>query len=182
MRHEMREDAPSFWQAWVSHRQGLFEKSLRRMRGNHADAEDALGTAMLRALEAFPYQASRLNSVEAWLTRILHNTCVDLHRSRRSQTDAPLEEQGDALTPEQLLLEQELAGSLRRQLAALPEPLRQPCAMRFEQGMSYEDIAQALGLTQVNVRRRILLSYRHLRAALGGSAWTRPGARLKTQT
>jgi RNA polymerase sigma-70 factor (ECF subfamily) len=163
----------------MCHRQRLFEKSLRRVQGNRADAEDAMSTAMLRALESFPLQSSRLDSAEAWLTRILHNTCVDLHRKRRFQVDAALEEDGapseelvpgEALSPEQLLLQQEQAGTLRRQLAALPEPLRQPCAMRFEQGMSYEEIAQALGLTQVNVRRRIMLSYRHLRAAFAGSA------------
>jgi DNA-directed RNA polymerase specialized sigma24 family protein len=55
---------------------------------------------------------------------------------------------------------------LRRQLDALPEHLRRPCVLRFEQGLTSADIARELGLTPVNVRRRLVLAYRQLRTAL----------------
>lgn len=173
-----------FWEAWQLHYQGLLTKSLKCTGGNAADAEDALSTAMLRALEAFPRQASQLLDMEAWLTRILHNTCMDLHRGRRHQATAPWKEgradeeeapPSELPSPEQSLLQHEQLLTLRRHLAALPEPLRQPCAMRFEQGMAYEEIARELGLTMGNVRRRIFLSYRHLRTSCheGGKCQTK---------
>ncbi|HVG57700.1 MAG TPA: sigma-70 family RNA polymerase sigma factor [Hyalangium sp.] len=172
----MLNDSHHFWEAWQSHCQNLLKKCMRRM-GNTADAEDALSTAMLRALEAFPRQAPRLLNMEAWLTRILYNTCVDLHRRSLHQAPAPWEEKeggsgtGDVPpselpSPEQHLLQHEQFLALRRQFAALPEPLRRPWAMRFEQGMAYEEIARELRLSVGNVRRRIFLSRRHLRSTL----------------
>ncbi len=170
----MRKDSHDFWESWQSHCQGLLKKSLKRTGGNIADAEDALSTAMLRALEAFPHQAHQLLNMEAWLTRILHNACVDMHRRRHERAAPPWEEMpgeqeappSGLPTPEQHLLQREQLLALRRRLAALPEPLRQPCAMRLEQGMAYEEIASALGLSVVNARRRVFLSRRHLRDTL----------------
>ena len=178
----MHETASHFWEVWRDHRPKLFKLSLHRTGGHRADAEEALSTAMLRALEAFREQAPSLNNVEAWLVRIVINTCTDLLRARSRHADAPCEDDGEPATslvppvpsPEQLLLEREQALLLRRHFDALPESLKRPCVLRFEHGLASPDIARELGLTPVNVRRRLLLAYQQLRAALGVRAREMP--------
>jgi RNA polymerase sigma-70 factor (ECF subfamily) len=163
-----------FWSVWLDHRPKLFKLSLHRMGGHRADAEDALSTAMLRALDAFEEQQHRLKDVEAWLARIVINTCNDLIRRRRRDAAASRQDEGEPDTgleppvpsPEQALLEHEQTSLLRQHVEALPAPLRGPCVLRFEQDLTSPDIARRLGLTPVNVRRRLCLAYRELRTAL----------------
>lgn len=170
----MDETAIGFWDVWRDHRPKLFRLSLHRTGGHHADAEDALSTAMLRAFEAFQEQRHGLKDMEAWLARILLNTCTDTLRARSRHADAPDDEDvapglglaPPAPSPEQELLAHEQTLLLRRQLEALPEHLRRPCVLRFEQGLTSADIARELGLTAVNVRQRLVLAYRKLRTGL----------------
>ncbi|MBZ4414787.1 sigma-70 family RNA polymerase sigma factor [Myxococcus sp. XM-1-1-1] len=164
-----------FWELWRQHQPRLLARSVRQLGGNHADAEDALGAAMLRAAEAWPRESHRLHNPEAWLTRILHNTCVDQHRARARRADdltddtcteatAPLH----APSPEHLLLERERARLLWRHVSQLPEALRQACVMRFERDLDGRTMAAQLGLTHVNTRRRLMRACQVLRVAMTG--------------
>nr|WP_274622433.1 sigma-70 family RNA polymerase sigma factor [Myxococcus fulvus] len=165
-----------FWELWRQHQPRLLARSVRQLGGNHADAEDALGAAMLRAAEAWPRESHRLHNPEAWLTRILHNTCVDQHRARARRADdltddtcteatAPLH----APSPEHLLLERERARLLWRHVSQLPEALRQACVMRFERDLDGRTMAAQLGLTHVNTRRRLMRACQVLRVAMTAS-------------
>ncbi|MFP2925258.1 RNA polymerase sigma factor [Pyxidicoccus sp. 3LG] len=165
-----------FWSLWRRHSRYLFARSLRLMNGNRADAEDAFSVTMLRAYEAFPRYAHQLLDERAWLGRLLHNICLDGLRVQQRYLDESLEEEegggrrqeGEAAAlPELLLLREEWAAHLRQHILALPATLRGPSAMRFLEGMSYEEIASELGLTNCNVRKRIQTSSRLLREGLG---------------
>jgi RNA polymerase sigma-70 factor (ECF subfamily) len=151
------------------------------MGGNRADAEDALGMAMEKAARAFARKAADIDNVEAWLRTLLRHACVDLHRARSHYAEAP--EEGELLsdeawplgseaveTPEDVLLHREGRHALRRHIAALPRDWRRPFLMRFKRGMHYDEIASRLALTNSNVRKRIQLSYKHLREALASEA------------
>jgi len=169
-----------FWELWLCHHSRLLAKSLRHLGGHQADAEDALSTAMLRAAEAWPREARRLRNPEAWLTRIVHNSCVDLHRARARRADEDPGEEDEVTSareplahvpsPEQFLLEQEQSRLLWRHVHRLPEPLRQACLLRFERELDGRAMAEELGITHVNTRRRLLRAYQVLRVALGPSA------------
>jgi len=165
-----------FWVLWQRHSDYLFGQSLRLMNGNRVDAEDALGAAMLRACETFPRYVHRIVNEKAWLAKVLHNICVDVHRIRQRYRDvASLEEEHEggsedhvpcALSPEVALLREERERHLRRSILALPPHLREPAVMRFLQERSYDDIASHLGLTNCNVRKRIQLASSSLRVSL----------------
>jgi RNA polymerase sigma factor (sigma-70 family) len=169
-----------FWALWQRHSHYLFSQSLRLMNGNRVDAEDAFSAAMLRACETFPRHASSIVNEKAWLGKVLHNICVDVYRSRQRHQDVPFpledeESERDghmpcAPSPEVALLRGELRSHLRRNILALPSPLRDPAVMRLLQNMPYDDIASHLGLTNCNVRKRIQLAYSILRVTLG-SGW-----------
>lgn len=148
------------------------------MGGNAADAEDAVDTAMLRASTRFSAPSGAILNERAWLSRILHNVCMDLHRERRRRGAPEDLEEGaggsepmsyDAL-PDELLLQGERAAEVRACIQELPIHLRKPLVMRFLQDMSYDDIAAQLQLTNCNVRKRIQLAYSLLRTSLAETA------------
>ncbi|PTL83724.1 RNA polymerase sigma factor [Vitiosangium sp. GDMCC 1.1324] len=163
-----------FWPLWQGHREHLHHQCLRLMAGNAADAEDALNTAMLRAFQGFSEQAGILVNEKAWLSRILHNVCMDFHRERRrfvEPSEVPETESlptpvPEEVPPDELLIERERALEIRARIYALPLNLRTPFEMRFLRGMSYADIATHLRLTNCNVRKRIQLAYGILRVSM----------------
>lgn len=52
------------------------------MGGNPTEAEDALGRAMVKAWEKVQKYAGEIAKFKAWLTRLTHNLCIDIHRER----------------------------------------------------------------------------------------------------
>ncbi len=168
----------TFWNVWQCHSEYLYGQSLCLMKGNRADADDVFSTAMLRACESVHRQGLPVTNAKAWLGAVLRNVCVDAHRGRRRFLDDSNEEEDEQtdrlgslespiLSPETLLLRDELESRLWEHVQSLPVTLREPFAMRFLHEMSYDDIAQRLGLTNCNVRKRIQLAYRALRDVLG---------------
>lgn len=173
-------DQAVFWNVWLEHREHLRRQSLRLMAGNRADAEDALSAAMLRASQKFADYADSIVNERAWLTRLLHNACMDVYRGHKRQArwvpDASLgEEAPDPLpqivsendrTPEEIAVGRETLQQLERQIAALPPNLRLPFVMRFLQNRSYDEIAGRLELTNCAVRKRIQLARERLRSKI----------------
>lgn len=168
----------TFWNVWQCHREYLYGQSLGMMSGNRADAEDAFSTAMLRACESVHQQGLPVVNEKAWLGTVLRNVCVDAHRGRlrfrddsNGEEEAPVDRLGTlespVPSPETLLLRDELESRIWEHVQALPVTLREPFVMRFRHEMPYGDIAQRLGLTNCNVRKRIQLAYRALRDMLG---------------
>ncbi|AKJ00547.1 RNA polymerase sigma-70 factor (ECF subfamily) [Archangium gephyra] len=146
------------------------------MGGNPDDAQDALHMTMLRAHAYFLKQDRPLVNAQAWLGRILHNICMDLHRERQRFIESPVEEQSEELderaavldecSAEEILLKHERAREVRACIERLKPHLREPLKMRFLDDMAYPEIADALGLTNSNVRKRVQLAYDELRVWL----------------
>jgi RNA polymerase sigma-70 factor, ECF subfamily len=65
-----------------------------RMTGSVIDGEDVLQDAYLKAIEAFPKEAS-VDNPEGWLFRIVHNASLDFLRRRARQAAARSEEDPD---------------------------------------------------------------------------------------
>lgn len=178
-------DSEVFWAVWSLHREYLFSICLREMRGVRADAEDALSRAMIKAWSRLPVHASKINNLKAWLARLTHNLCVDIHRERRRQTHGL--ESIDSMTgrdyvslahriatPEEMMLRRETGLRLRRLIEDLPSNLSQPFKLHFFYDTSYVDIAARLNLTNDNVRKRI----QQARALLRDRLNERPQAEL----
>jgi RNA polymerase sigma factor (sigma-70 family) len=163
-----------FWRVWQRHKAHLERQSLRHMSRNVADAEDALSTAMIRAFERFSLHTGESLQERSWLSRVLHNVCMDLHRRRRGTRSAEeLSDEGapewvseEEQRPDKVLLEFERVARIQERIQTLPPRLRTAFEMRFQQGLAYTDIAGQLQLTHCNVRKRIQLASGLLRAAL----------------
>lgn len=159
----------AFWHVWEAHRDYLYSICLRQMGGIREDAEDALSRAMLRAYDKLPRHAADIANLKAWLTRLVYNLCIDIHRERRrviagwveveemSASDEMRTSRG-CRSPEELLLIHEIYTHVLYTVDALPERLREPFTLRFFEEMPYPDIAERLTLTQENVRKRIQIA------------------------
>ncbi len=155
---------PDFWPVWLQHQSYLSHRCLQWMGGNQANAEEALSNAMLKARAKWPQYADKITNPKAWLTRLTHNLCVDLHRAHSRQpvgVDNFEEVVTDAIaltstsSPKTTLLRQELITYLQQIIAELPPRLHQPFVLKFLKESSYKDISQQLSISEDNARKRI---------------------------
>jgi RNA polymerase sigma-70 factor (ECF subfamily) len=140
---------------------------LSRFIRDPAEVEDVTQEAFIKAYRALP--AFRGDSAfYTWLYRIGINTAKNylMAMGRRAPTSTEVEaeeaegfEEGEQLrdinTPESVLLSNEIAETVNATIEGLPEELRRAIQMREIEGMSYEDIAQAMDCPIGTVRSRI---------------------------
>ena len=154
-------DAAAFNTLLGQHERRMYAVALR-MCGNPEDAQDCLQEAMLRvyrAISGFKGQSS----FGTWVYRITMNTCLDELRKRKNRPNTSLDGLLDAGwtptdaqdTPEQHALRAEVRGSVYGFIRELPEDMRAAVVLRDIQGLSYEDIAQALDTNVGTVKSRI---------------------------
>ena len=100
---------------------------------------------------------------ESWVYRIAANCSMDAMRKKkrdRSESIEPLKEAGfDPADPEPGTEEKVIAAERRRQLregiARLPEEQREALVMTQLEGVSYEDAAARLGVSEGTVKSRV---------------------------
>jgi RNA polymerase sigma-70 factor (ECF subfamily) len=109
----------------------------------------------------------RESAFYTWLYRIAINTAKNYlvaqkRRPPNSDIDAETAEQLDAgarlkehATPENHLLEKEIAETVNQAIDELPEDLRTAITLRELEGLSYEEIARAMECPVGTVRSRI---------------------------
>ncbi len=153
-----------FEQVWREHHEHLLKVCLRKL-GDAADAEDALASISITVMEKLPQAHGRILNLRAWLVQVATNHCVDVQRRRQRQLrvfeSASMEDgeehwpAADGLSSEQLLLEQELWELAHSLIKALPPLLQQVADQHILQQLPYPQIADNLGLSQANVRKRV---------------------------
>ncbi len=155
-----------------------------RMTGNRDDAEDLTQEAYLRAFRSFD-RYDRALPFENWFFRILSNLFVD--RLRRKPKQAPLSlnqsmansEGDDDFTleipdpesnPEHLLMKDIVDEKIQSALASMPKDFRNAVLLCDVEGLSYEEIAVAMGSSIGTVRSRIHRGRLMLRKRMEGVA------------
>ncbi len=142
-------------------------KLVTRYLRDPSDAEDVAQEAFIKAYRALP-QFRGDSAFYTWLYRIAINTAKNAIVSRdRSPIDFDLDMQNieesnsmqmrlaDPETPESLLQTEEIRVTVNEAIDALPEDLRTAIVLRELEGLSYEDIAQAMDCPVGTVRSRI---------------------------
>ena len=137
----------------------------RWLTGNRTDAEDVVQDACMRALGAL--DAAAVESPRAWLLTIVRNTTFSWLAKNRPKTmvltdDAQLLETAAARAPGAAAPDQEEAmiaaddeAALEGAIAALPHLYREVIVMRDVNGLSYREIAAAIGAPQGTVMSRL---------------------------
>lgn len=165
--------------------------------GNEADAEEVAQEAMLKAFKNLAY-FRRESKFSTWLIQITINEArMKLRKGRARLYDSIDEgqrtEDGDYMPrdfadwreiPSEALETKQLREAIREALIALPEKYRSVFVLRDVQQLSIEETARALGLTEANVKTRLLRARLKMREALApgwGGAWSQQGKMPKQE-
>jgi RNA polymerase sigma-70 factor (ECF subfamily) len=131
-----------------------------RMLGNPTEAEDVAQETFVRAYTQLrTYQEGRRFST--WLLSIASHLSIDQLRRRRFLAlpleNAPfLEWIADlGAGPEQAALQLEASDEMQKVLSVLPPKYRTVLILRYWYDLSYEEIAEMLGLTSALVKARL---------------------------
>jgi len=131
-----------------------------------AEVLDVTQEAFIKAYRALPKFRGD-SAFYTWLYRVAINTAKNhlAAQSRRPPQDdieAETAEQMDMgtrlkenATPEHLAMQDEIARTIKSALEALPEELRTALSLREFEGLSYEEIAEAMDCPIGTVRSRI---------------------------
>jgi RNA polymerase sigma-70 factor (ECF subfamily) len=150
-----------------------------RILGDQQDAEDVLQETYIKAFRALPDFEGR-SSITTWLYRIAVNEALMLVRKRKPQAfsvddnsafnaeaESEVMEISDfCCLPEGELLSSESRSFLDQAVQNLPENLRVVFVMRDQEGLSIQETAEALDLSENNVKTRLLRARLRLRQEL----------------
>jgi len=138
------------------------------------DADDVVMETYLKAWQALPRFRGR-SSLKTWLYRIAYNCAIDMSRARhrrREQTLTPeTPEQGMEKnlrddrqeTPDVVMAREETVEEVRRVLTKLSPEHRATLELRYSDGLSYNEIAAATGVSIGTVMSRLYYGKRQLR-------------------
>jgi len=147
---------------------------LRDLLGDDALAADALQEAFVRAfrrVETVP----RGTRLAAWVFGIARNVSLELRRARGRARRVLVEQDARlacrvadvrARSPEAQLLDREAVVVVTGALAQLPEDRRAALLLRLDHGLSYDEIARAMGWSLSKVKVEIFRAREVLRATL----------------
>lgn len=149
-----------------------------RMLGTPQDAEDVLQNTFINALTHIQNFEGR-SSLATWLYRIASNEALMLIRKKKPEVNLEDVEGGDededlkptqfvdwSGLPEDELLSGEGKKFLDDAIGNLPESLRIVFLLRDVEGLSIRETAEALNLTETNVKTRLLRARMALREGL----------------
>ncbi|MHB9038514.1 MAG: sigma-70 family RNA polymerase sigma factor [Armatimonadota bacterium] len=149
-----------------------------RMAGNHADAEDLVQEAFIRAFRFFG-QYRRELPFDSWLYKIMSNVFIDRLRRKpkakiRSLDQPVVTSEGEVqfdvadmgAGPEETVLSREMDSRIQAALDTLPDVFRLTVVYADIEGLSYEEIAEATDTNIGTVRSRLHRGRRLLRNKL----------------
>jgi RNA polymerase sigma-70 factor (ECF subfamily) len=167
-------DMDAWGELYRTHAPAIF-RFCRRALPAREDAEDATNEVFMKVRAKLgTYDSSR--PFTAWLYKVASNHCWDMLRRRRIRQDL---ETGDLETlplehpdPDQLekLQIEHTSKEVRNGLAKLPDRARMALVLRYFGDMSYDEIAETLGVRRAFVGVLLLRARHQLRAILQGGA------------
>ncbi|MFJ6571803.1 RNA polymerase sigma factor [Streptomyces sp. NPDC091292] len=167
-----REGDEDAFEALVRRHGPLLLNLATRVLGDRAEAEDAVQDAFVSAWRRLPeYRGDA--AFRTWMYRIVTNRCLNVLRARRpaARLDAvpePAAPEHEG-SPVRVAEAHEAMRDLAVALGDLSPEQRACWVLRELHSQSYEEIAEAVGISQQAVRGRIFRARRALTEAMG--AW-----------
>jgi RNA polymerase sigma-70 factor (ECF subfamily) len=172
--------------------QRRIERLIGRMVRDADLVQDVAQESFIRAYRALP-QFRGEAAFYTWLYRIAVNTAKKTLVERKrdivisestlmpvddgDETSRAENELSDGETPEALLASKEIAAAVNSAIEALSEDLRQAITLREIEGLSYEEISEAMNCPIGTVRSRIFRAREAIAARLRPLLDTREGER-----
>ena len=165
---------PAFNQLVLQY-QGLAYNVAYRILGDQDSAADATQDSLIKAYKAI--SKFRGGSFKAWLLRIVTNSCYDLLRQKQRRPTEPLDDllvdpaHSTLLTdkregPETHALREELGSVIQSCINMLPADQRATLVLADVQGLNYQEVADAMGVSIGTVKSRLSRARAKLRDIL----------------
>ena len=138
---------------------------------NDQDAEDIVQESFLKAFNA--QESFRGSEAKTWMLAIVRNTAMDFRRRFKAGLAVPLGEQGyepedDSPDPESALVAESRREQVRQAISHLAPEFREAIVLREIEGLSYREMASALGIPMGTVMSRLSRARNLLLVELGG--------------
>ena len=150
----------------------------RWLTGNRTDAEDVVQDACMRALASL--ETAVVEQPRAWVLTIVRNTTFSWLAKNRPKAvvligdpqlfEAATTYRDSTPDPEEALIARADKAALESAIQALPHIFREVIVMRDINGMSYREIAAAIGAPQGTVMSRLARARARLVDKLGSRA------------
>jgi RNA polymerase sigma-70 factor (ECF subfamily) len=177
VRRTLAKDLDAFGQLYERHRERVFWLAYHFVR-NKADAMDLCQEAFVKAYESLPTFRGQAR-FSTWLMRVASNTCVDFVRQAKVRRADALDEERiseeprrpdgtDRANPIGGLEAQEMKTAVAAAIAQLSPEHRAVMLLHAVEGMTYQEIAEAVGCPVGTVMSRLHYARKRLRGLL---AW-----------
>ena len=144
------------------------------------DAEDACQEVFFRVARA--WETFRADcKVETWLYLITRNVCRNFNRRARRRRHGqgleyqdhiasilPTEHQQEVLSQEDLCMQRQMIQNLKFGLSQLTQSSQEIMQLKIEQGLTYEEVAEQLGVPPGTIKSRVFRARSQLRSILQG--------------
>ena len=153
MRRAADGDTAAFETIFERFHQELY-RYCRALLSDPDEAQDALQNTMAAALRALPGEEREI-ALRPWLYRIAHNEAMTMVRRRPAPTPAIAADDLVAPSAQVGLEQRERMREMVSDLEALPDRQRGALVMRELSGLSYAEIASALGSAEATARQTV---------------------------
>ena len=151
-------DKQTFEQIFRHHYDGMFRLA-RRMLGDDAESKDVVSD-VFASLLAKGETELKTDTLQGFLLTSVRNRCVNLlvHKQKEQAAIVNLKDNADDGTG------QELLNALRDYIdTRLPELSQKILRLRFQQGLKYREIADALQVSEVTVYNHLSQSLKQMK-------------------
>lgn len=132
-------------------------------------AEDLTSDVFMKAMERINQFDQSKGMFSAWLYRVARNTVIDHYRTTRQTED--IEDGWDLSSSTNIEYEVEMDVAIEKvqeALKSLKPEQREVVIMRLWDGLSHQEIAEILGMTESNTKQIFSRTIRKLREDFGG--------------
>lgn len=141
-------------------------KLAARIVGDRDEAADVVQEAFLKILSSAPrYRPSA--AFGTYLYRVVANLCLDRRRKSKPEPESEIDETGSELqSPLESLAAKQKAAVVRRALESLPARQRLAVVLKYNEGLSYSEIAEVMDTSEKGVERLLARARESLLAGL----------------
>ncbi len=151
----------SAWEAIVARfRRRVFHIAYK-FTGRHDEAEDLTQEIFLKLFKSLD-KFRRDADFSTWLSSVARHYCIDHYRARKREREVLVDDllafdraPASYGNPQRAIEETDSKALLRRGLDQLPPKLREAVVLRDLQGLTYQEMADRLGLPEGTVKSRI---------------------------
>jgi len=162
-------DRDAFRELFETHKDRVYTIAFH-YSGNEAMAHDVTQQVFLKLFTSIN-QFHENSQFTTWLYRIVANACTDEHRKRRRfvpfSPEIEVRTMVGKSSQEETYHRRQVADSVRVAIGELTPKLRLPILLKYVEGLSYDEIAESLGISIGTVSSRLNRGHKMLARKLG---------------